>query len=217
MTLSQAIKKARDEWKIDIISMSFGFKEGGKALENVINDTRNTLMFAASTNFGATEKKPIRYPARHLNRVICINAADGLGHPASFNPPEDPIHSKRNFSTLGEAVPLKGETDPETQLIKPRYGNGTSMATPIAAGVAALVLEFSKQKGSHEKVRNAADLKTQTGMLSVFHRMSGKGKKAGFQFIAPWKVLSSESTTYKEQMNDVCSAVSEAIEGRNDW
>lgn len=130
--------------------MSFGFTDDSKALEAVINNT-DTLMFAASSNFGATESNSIRFPARMKHKVICIHAADGTGNPTSTNPPE---HAQlENFSILGECVPLGKRKDPQTDEVQQLYKSGTSIATPIAAGVAALVLEFALQPGMHRKTK----------------------------------------------------------------
>lgn len=173
--------------------MSFGFTDDDKTLENVINNT-NTLMFAASSNFGATEDNSIRFPARMKHKVICIHAADGRGDPTSTNPQDNP--KLENFSILGESVSLGKQKDLKTGEVQQLYKTGTSIATPIAAGIAALVLEFALQPGMHRKDKSdeeikgfVDELKIFTGMSSIIRRMTKDGMKGGFNFVSPWKVL----------------------------
>jgi hypothetical protein len=190
--------------------MSFGFKDEHPKLAQEINNTHKTLMFAASSNFGANEEPPIRFPSRVKDRVICINASDGNGHPSDPNPPFDPTRS--NFSILGEGVPLGKKVLPGSQDPQMVYGRGTSMATPIAAGVAALVLEFSRQGGIHKKVEGAESLKTCTGMSSVLKAMTRGGQKSGFNFIAPAKVLLGDvGKSESQRMGEICESISKAL------
>ncbi|ESZ89782.1 lipid acyl hydrolase [Sclerotinia borealis F-4128] len=171
---AKAIIHARDVWKLDIISMSFGFKDENAELLKAINDTHNTLIFAAASNYGANEDPPIRFPARMKDRVICINAADGYGNPSECNPPNP---KRENFSVLGEAVPLDGELVTGS---KPsvKYGCGTSMETQIAAGVAALVLEFARQDQDRpHRVRDVESLRTKCGMSAVLRAMTKGGAR----------------------------------------
>ncbi len=191
--------------------MSFGFKSEHPELVKIIDNTNDILMFAASSNFGATEDPPIRFPARVKHKVICVNSSDGLGHPSDLSTPYD--ESRDNFSILGEDVPLgqKGEAGSEEMV----YGTGTSIATPIAAGVAALVLEFARQEGVHRKVEDIEALKTCIGMSAVLRRMTKMGKKNGFNFIAPEKVLLGDHTKgFSERMGAVCDMISDAIRTR---
>lgn len=188
--------------------MSFGFKSEHPSLVKAIEDTDGVLMFAASSNFGATEDPPIRFPARMRHKVICINSSDGLGHPCDLSTPYDA--TRDNFSILGEDVPLGKKGEPGSEEVI--YGTGTSIATPIAAGVAALVLEFAMQDGVHQKVKDIDSLKSCTGMSSVLRRMTSKGQKNGFNFIAPGKMLLGDlARSDSERMDEVCRAISKAL------
>jgi hypothetical protein len=198
--------------------MSFGFEENDLTLEEAIDKT-NILMFAASTNFGATEDHPVRFPARAKHKVICIHAADGIGKPYGGNPPDS--SKDENFSTLGVCVPLGKKIDPKSQQSQTVYRSGTSVATPIAAGIAALVLEFAWQDGTHKKVENREKLQTCIGMSSVLRRMAKAGKKDGFSFIWPPKVLlagpNHAESNESKQMGEVCANISEALKDRYSW
>lgn len=207
--------------------MSFGFTNDHKTLENVINST-NTLMFAASSNSGATEDNSIRFPARMKHKVICIHSADGTGYPPGNNPPE---HVRdENFSTLGECVPLGRQKDPRTGQYQQIYKSGASIATPIAAGIAALVLEFALQPGMHRTDKSAneltafvEELKTFPGMSSVLRRMTKDGKKGGFNFISPGKVLLGDPKLPEserllkdpsQRMRAICETISDALRAK---
>lgn len=214
ISLGQAIAHARDTWNVDIISMSFGFQDEYSEMTEAINSSKKVLMFAASSNFGVRDDFPIRFPARVIDKVICINAADGIGFPYYANPP---IDTARNLSILGVDVPLGKRIDPNSAEPRSRYGSGTSMATPIAAGVAALVLEFARQAGMHKKVHDPmGELKTHIGMCSVLRRMAQSNY--GFAFIAPEKVLLGDrrkrGLSEKDRMADVCEMISEALRNK---
>jgi hypothetical protein len=217
--------------------MSFGFagRHPNPALERVINNTK-ILMFAASTNFGAIEDIPIRYPARAKHRVICIHAANGIGHPSETNAPYGPKDD--NFSILGKHVDFMIETknqDPtalqgENDIKRPKtvYKSGSSVATPIAAGVAALVLEFALQPGRHAPKVSKEDLdnlKSIHGMSSVLRRMTKNGNIGGFDFIAPWKVLLGDPNLSEQERMDqkesqrmgaICKTIADSLNHRPD-
>jgi hypothetical protein len=53
----------------------------------------------------------------------------------------------------------------------------------------ALVLEFARQEGVHRKVEDIEALKTCIRISAVLRCMTEMGKKNGFNFIAPEKVL----------------------------
>ena len=111
-------------------------------------------MFAAAANSGA--RNPVAWPARHRD-VFCIHASDGDGKGASFTPP--PRTPGLDFSMLGVAVlstwPDFRNVDSEETARSSgifeqskRDGtvkrvSGTSMATPLAAALAANILTYT--------------------------------------------------------------------------
>ena len=118
---------------------------------------------------------------------MCIYATDGFGNRCDFTPTENPRSD--NFSLLGQAVkscwpPHLGRGD---EVRKSR----TSMATPIAAGVAAIILEYigknlpslSKDDAAiYSRLRTTADMKT------VFRRMVPQ-KRGGYDHIVDLEIL----------------------------
>lgn len=159
------------EWKVDIISMSFGFTDetevGCDALSDAIATAHShrILMFAAASNMGSHSRPA--FPARHSD-VFCIFAADGMGNNAPANPTAE--HYAPNFSVLGQAVesawPRKLTTDPWT-----RRKSGTSFAVPVAAGIAAMVLLYAQQNLSKKE---AMKFKQYDKMRDMLHFLSDK-------------------------------------------
>ena len=177
---------ACDEWRVDIISMSFGLTQWHSDIEKAIGHAvgQNVIMFAAASNDGAIRK--IAFPASLSSGVIRVNSADGSGAGSRYNPPAEAQDYK--FSILGEAV---------ASLWPPRLGrgpiarqSGTSTSTPIAAGIAALVLEFDRQLRKQRpdlKIMHRGRLQSLEGMRAIFSHMSET--KDGYSNIVPWNLL----------------------------
>ena len=62
-----------EEWKVDIIVMSFDFGEEQKSLRDAIKSAANNgvIMFAAASNDGKNRPDRVAWPARDMN-VICV-------------------------------------------------------------------------------------------------------------------------------------------------
>jgi hypothetical protein len=149
--------------------MSFGFpSELGhdsirSELEKASSSSKNILLFAAASNKGK-EFVPT-FPASD-NSVICIYATDGHGYGSKLNPQ---IHSRKTrFATLGHGVKsIKAGTKVEEV-----RGTGTSYATPIAAAIAANILELALRTEMEHKFFKK--LKSRDGMEKVFSIMVPK-------------------------------------------
>lgn len=124
------------EWaisnNIDILNMSLGGSQGSKTLQSAIDNAYNEgmLLVAAAGNSGYDRKGTIGYPAKY-DSVIAVGAVDQQNNRASFS------SVGRELELMAPGVNIHstvsgGEHD--------SY-NGTSMATPHVAGVAALVWE----------------------------------------------------------------------------
>ena len=123
--------------------MSLGFEREVKliseVLDEAINPKRKTagarprLVFAAAANWGLN--RPLAFPASKRG-IICVHATYGNGYDGQLGPRAD--KSLKNFpiGTLGITIESSWKG-------KPVWLKGTSYATPIAAAVAANVLELS--------------------------------------------------------------------------
>jgi hypothetical protein len=165
--------------------MSFSFHDFHDVISDAISHAANekVLLFGAASNYSHNFSNRVGFPAR-LGPVICIRSNTWEGIKSNFSP--DGQAMSMNFSIIGEA--LKAATtqrrrdDPEE-----KRENGTSCATPIAAGVAALILEFARitEKPGvfyHER------LKLLPGMRAVIADcMTDKDVSQGsYRYIKPW-------------------------------
>jgi subtilisin family serine protease len=167
--------------------MYFGFDRNHRDLERAINQAiaKGVIVFAAASNSGQLGK--ITFPAR-MSQVIQINSADGNGNPSAFNPP--PNSYTDNFSTLGEAVNSAWPLYLEER--GTRRQSGTSVATSIAAGIAALILQYSRQHAEMLSPSILQRLASPDGMRAIFRYMSAE--RGIYANIVPWKLLGTGST-----------------------
>lgn len=159
--------------------MSFGFTQRIPAIEQAISravaDTAgHILFFAAAANEGGNQTE--LFPAR-LDTVIPIRATDHNGTPQWFNPPTDLLR-RLNFMTLGTEVAsawLSSHPGDKCQ-------TGTSVATPIAAGIAATILADARvmMRTATEAVREQLRrLGRHRGMNMVLYLLSCKRRYPG--------------------------------------
>ena len=167
---SQAIEWAWTEWKADIISTSFGYKKDKPKIKkailgSVLSRSEKILYFAAAANFGVRE--PEMFPARFAS-VISMRGSNANGFFPDFNPPprEDEAIV---YGTLGVDVPGASIRPDGKQVPK----SGSSIATAVAAGMAAVLLEYATwkmQEGGDSGILRK--LKTQQGMLAMFRSLA---------------------------------------------
>ncbi|KUJ15791.1 subtilisin-like protein [Mollisia scopiformis] len=188
--IAEAITYAVKIWKVNIISMSFGFDVSVEIIEEAIElaARHKIIMIAAASNCGGNGT--VSWPARHKD-VLCIYATDHRGNPCSFTPTATP--DRYSFSFLGEAVRSYWPAHLEPKDVGTTTKSGTSTATAIAAGVAALFLEYIRyaldkwdHKLSEEQVRVFNKIRTTDGMKKAFKRMALR-KRLGYDYVAPWE------------------------------
>ncbi|KAK5057883.1 hypothetical protein LTR84_011884 [Exophiala bonariae] len=189
--VAPAIEHAVKSWEVDIISMSFGFPSVIFKMDQALKlaAMNDVLLFAAASNDGANEDITRAWPARDDSKVFCIHATDALGNSWKGNPPKQ--SATHNFATLGENVLTTGKQ--HTMVGK----TGTSMATPIAAATAALLIDFSrlpKMKG--KKFDHIDSVATFQGMKRLLLATSPKTEDGNFRYIKPWHLFSTNKYEY---------------------
>lgn len=187
----QAVKWAV-EHKVDVISISWGFTD--KTMKKYITEalkeahSENVVIVAAAANHG--KRHPIAFPASLDSCVICIGAANGVGQTSSLSPqdaPEDKDLEK--YTAPGLAV--QGASIAKSNPNYTERRNGTSVATPIAAGIAALFIEYTRSQN------DCKDAKGHENMLKLFSAMCpdfGETYHLGetYRFLSPWRLLTIE-------------------------
>jgi len=173
--------------------MSFGIREYSETIKSAILTAlhNRTLLFAAASNDGANLGRafPAKYPG-----VFCIHATDGMGNPSKFNPTAD--ERDVNFSLLGEQVRSHWPKGKNGHNDIVNVMSGTSVATPIAAGLAACLLSFVKQQEqglAPEGESLVQWLKDVHAMDAVLKSMV-KQKRGPYDYITPHALFDRDSS-----------------------
>ncbi|CAM1510953.1 Fc.00g084660.m01.CDS01 [Cosmosporella sp. VM-42] len=165
---------------VDIISMSFGLPSYDADIATAINKATaaNKIMFAAASNGGKNQART--YPATSTN-VIAVHAMSGNGEKGSINPPAKDHHDR--LGTLGLGLKLRWKNQVE-------YKNGTSYATPVAAGIAANLIQwincvaknptYGIKKETHKKWVSPY------GVRNILTELMSQGEDHELLYVAPW-------------------------------
>ncbi|KAL8377826.1 hypothetical protein RB595_008486 [Gaeumannomyces hyphopodioides] len=192
-----------------------------KQLKRVLSPGTNgpkRIVIAAAANWAGN--KDTAYPARR-ERVICIHATDGGGNPSKKNPTprkgddnfallglsiESSKREKENDSPKpaagrgggGALAGIGTAAAAAAGLVKPKpkrervWISGTSYATPIAAGIAANVLEFARHHAEMTPGEREG-LYSWFGMSRIFQAMSDV--RSDYDYITPWKMFDPKHDT----------------------
>jgi hypothetical protein len=128
--------------------MSFGHESAIEVIDEALEfaERHNLLLLAASSNVGGNTGRARRWPGSRHN-VISMCATDGNGAECERNPP--PRDNTSNFATFGVTAPVWWSVDSHDFDVEMCiYRTGTSVATPIAAAIAALIIESVWRKSS---------------------------------------------------------------------
>ncbi|KAL7934269.1 peptidase S8/S53 domain-containing protein [Trichoderma chlorosporum] len=181
--IAEAITKAVDTWNVDIIVMPFGVGSERDAIRTAISnaDHRGKILIASAANSGGNTGRA--FPAED-ERVICMHASDGNGNDSGgFNP--SPLPNKDNFTTLGLGIKFHW-------LNQEMYKSGTSYSAPVAAGIAANLLDFISHPALGKELSSAQrkELRTGAGMKKVFRLLAEN--RNGYGYVQPWRLWKDE-------------------------
>ncbi|KAH8891429.1 subtilisin-like protein [Thozetella sp. PMI_491] len=209
--VAKAIRHAVEVWEVDMIVMAFAFEEDESEIERALElaTSRQVLMFAAASNFRANADDPVGFPARAHDFVFCVNSSDAQDKKSNFSP--HAVRGRFNFSAVGEGVKAAWPA----QLCRDHPDNpymtldGTSSATAIAAGISALVLEFSRRTDLEREINRVQDLHTTAGMRNVLFRCMSDGITDGsrYNYLKPGKL-------FRQENGDIISDINRALKGK---
>ncbi|KAM4055141.1 short chain dehydrogenase [Hirsutella rhossiliensis] len=167
--------------KVDIITMALGFREHQPDIADAITKARGQQILIFSVASNARNMDRIYFPARIHDQVFGIFSTNGGNRESrDLNPsPDDRQHS---FAIFGEGVELT-ENAP---LVR-----GTSYSTSIAAGLAAMLLDFSRQETSQVEAFDLSRLREMKVMTRVLLEMARESSDGKYKCIRPWDVLRS--------------------------
>jgi len=156
------------------------------------------VVIASASNEGANH--PIAFPARLKNIVFCVGSADGKGNPSGFNPP---FMGEEKFSALGEGVLgaqfIQKYTDLPSDGVLSVRKDGTSTAAPIAAGIAALLIDYIRQF-----MDRGIEVENYENIRKLFIKMSESTVEQSYRYLAPWYLFGAGKNT-RELIRNVLS------------
>jgi hypothetical protein len=181
--------------------MSFGFLDYSHEIHKAVRHAyaKNVVMLAAASNDGCASTQPIAYPAEEPGKVFAVNSATHKGYRSEFNPPS--AVNADNFMFLGENVLSTWSRDAtEQREVEEKDGpwrrmTGTSVATPIAAAIAATLLHFGRKNKTAigEENDHYKQLENYDGIRQMFSYMTlDKNRYRApddFEYVDPWKLL----------------------------
>jgi hypothetical protein len=184
---------------VDIISLSWGFRiRTIPEIETVINKAieKGIIVIAAAGNEGSNFDIP--FPA-NMTDVFCIGAATALGRDSEFNPPHDEI---LKFSALGEevlAAYTKYNCDPISKHNERQVRSGSSIAVPVAVGVATNMLEYIA--GALHCRFEGRD--TTLAMEKLFLAMSSATRKKDYKNLVPWDFFRGDMEANNQEILEI--------------
>ncbi|KAI1131558.1 subtilisin-like protein [Nemania abortiva] len=173
------------ESQVDIIIMAIGFENKQMSIVDAVDRAHQKCIHIFSAASNSANLGSVYCPASSAD-VFCIFSTNAvIRESRSLNP--SPLRTE-SFAIFGEDV-LITEGRP---LLR-----GTSYSTSIAAGLAAALLDFARQKTYKPGPSGLSELKKRQQLKSVFRKMAEKDN--GYYCIQPWKLLKANTMEREEQ------------------
>jgi thermitase len=183
VNVAKGIRWAVDEGKADLICMSLGSPNPVQEVRKAIQyaESKHVVCFVAAGNAGMS--KNIFYPAEYPETIAIGSIDENL--------------ARSGFSNTGENLDFMAPGNRIFSTIPDNWYamlSGTSMATPFATGVAALVLSYSRNNGCKIKLDGAEDYRKafKDHTIPITDELL-KNKKfyQGFGILEPKKIFES--------------------------
>ncbi|KUJ07746.1 uncharacterized protein LY89DRAFT_789435 [Mollisia scopiformis] len=167
--VEDAIRWAITDKQVHILSLSFGFPNADQSLEGIQKalleaHASDVLIFAATGNRG--DGNAVAFPAC-LDEVISVASIDGDNHLSSFVPD---LRVGKRLCAIGEAIEaawINKDVSKVAMHSTTERKAGTSYATPVVAGVAAMIMDLVWSAKHIFNDYNCKTLRTNHGMLAV--------------------------------------------------
>ncbi|KAI3572219.1 hypothetical protein IWW34DRAFT_795378 [Fusarium oxysporum f. sp. albedinis] len=170
------------EHEVDIITMALGSKEYEPEIAIAIAKARAQQILILSANSSSRNMEHIHFPAKDHHQVSGILSTNGVNRESrDLNPyPDDRQHSPGMFGEnieIAEDKPLK---------------RGTSYSTSIAASLAAMLLDSSRQETDKVDGLDLFRMKEMRVMTNVTVGMAKESSNGKYKCIRPWDLLKAE-------------------------
>ncbi|RFU31060.1 hypothetical protein B7463_g5278, partial [Scytalidium lignicola] len=212
INVARAIECAGLDWKVDVISMSFGFPKTSMVISDAIDKVKkeraNSVIFLASAGNSSTDRGEA-FPARHPS-VISIYATDYQGTYLKTNPTKSE-GVPRPIGTYGDNIPTTIIEELQKSFPEGDFSPGTSIATAITAGIVTIMLSYIAALPGLLQVKGFEEifgkLKTGEGMAHMLRAMAVDRDHQG-DFINPVGFWSDRSED-KKMFVAICKAISD--------
>ncbi|KAM0244372.1 hypothetical protein ACHAP5_006279 [Fusarium lateritium] len=202
------------ENEVDIVNMSLGFagESSWQLTETLEKVAQKSIIFAAAANHG--DSQAIAWPAHDHSLAICVTSGDDMGKPSDFAPGtnrEFPI-----FVAPGENILSHWPGGSFRKM------SGTSVATPIAVGMAAMILAFlnktnvwnQEEKEDWLSRTKERRIRSTTGMRRVLEQMCRD--RNGLKLLSPrlmWERLPDKIPPARQILYDLAGWESNGVVG----
>lgn len=194
-----------DGWNVDIVSMSFAFSHHVEPIYRAIMEAHGhragrVLFFSAASNYRHKERNPVGFPASMASRgVICAFSSTPRYQRSDFSPQGHGM--RKNFCVPGEQLNAAYPPENNNHNAEKRQ-SGTSMATAVMVGMAALVLDFSRLQvvKTEGQILDRDRLLRMESMQAAFKLMLSEPNKHKFESeeylpVQPWLLFDPDQTT----------------------
>lgn len=171
------------EENADVISMSLGSVQNDPKLYQVVHETlaRGKIIVCAAANRGKNFRDNIAFPAQY-GGVICVGSHDADGHTSTFS------STGREVDILAPGELILGAQGKDQMTL----ASGTSSATPLVAGLVALILAFDRKR--RNQIKNTSQVKTLLRAVSTNPGNHTSG--SGHGVLEPLKLFKTEDQFY---------------------